>query len=70
MNNPIYVVISPVRNEEKFIENTITCMISQTLRPQRWIIVDDGSSDRTSEIIKKYARSKPWIQLVNRQDRG
>ena len=46
---PKYVVITPVRDEENYIRFTIQSMINQTLRPQEWIIVDDGSTDKTRQ---------------------
>ncbi|OQX72518.1 MAG: hypothetical protein B6D61_13585, partial [Bacteroidetes bacterium 4484_249] len=65
-----YVIISPVRNEEGFVEKTINSVIEQTIRPQEWIIVNDGSIDSTPEIIKKYINKHPWIKLANLEDRG
>jgi len=65
-----YVVITPVRDEAEFIEKTIHSMIRQTIRPTEWIIVNDGSTDRTAEIVAGYAEEHPWIKLVNRKDRG
>mgnify|MGYP002260221303 CR=1 FL=1 len=65
-----YVVVTPVRDEEKYIEHTINSMISQTCLPVEWIIVNDGSKDRTGEIIEKYARQFEWIHIVQREDRG
>ncbi len=67
---PRYVVISPVRDEEKYIEYTIKSMVVQTIRPQEWIIVDDGSSDRTGAIIDDYASNYGWIHSVHRDNRG
>jgi glycosyltransferase involved in cell wall biosynthesis len=64
-----YVLITPAHNEEAFIEKTLDSMSAQTLLPERWIIVDDGSSDRTAEIIQGYARRFSWIQLVQRPPR-
>lgn len=61
-----YVLITPARNEERFIEKTLYSMVAQTLLPERWIIVDDGSTDRTAEIVEKYAAHHSWIQLVRR----
>jgi biofilm PGA synthesis N-glycosyltransferase PgaC len=65
-----YVIISPVRDEELYIERTILSVASQSLLPLEWIIVNDGSSDRTGEIIDKYATRYPWIRTVHRRDRG
>lgn len=65
-----YVVVTPVRDEEKHIESTIQSVMRQTLVPVEWIIVDDGSSDKTAEIVKRYAASTPWMRLVQRPNRG
>jgi glycosyltransferase involved in cell wall biosynthesis len=65
-----YVVVTPVRDEEKYIEQTVKSMISQTIVPVEWIIVDDGSKDRTGSIIDGYAREFDWIRAVHRGDRG
>jgi len=59
-----YVLITPARNEETFIGQTIRSVISQTVRPQRWTIVSDGSTDQTDEIVKQYAAEHSWIELV------
>jgi poly-beta-1,6-N-acetyl-D-glucosamine synthase len=65
-----YVVITPVRDEEEYLPCSIKSIVSQTVRPQEWIIVNDGSKDRTGEIIDEAARNHPWIQAVHRKDRG
>lgn len=65
-----YVVISAVRNEEKYIERTIRCVVAQTIKPAEWIIVNDGSVDRTGELIDKYANEYEWIMTTHRDDRG
>lgn len=65
-----YVIISPVRDEEKFIEGTIRCILGQTIQPSEWIIVDDGSSDRTGAIIDAYAGEHAWIRALHRANRG
>ena len=65
-----YIIISPVRNEEKNIEYTLNSVLSQTIKPAKWIIVDDGSSDRTADIIKKYTQDNRWISLIQLADRG
>ena len=66
-----YVLITPARNEEAFIEKTLESMVTQTVLPERWVIVDDGSTDHTAEIVESYAKRHPWIELVRRvQDRN
>lgn len=59
-----YVLITPARNEEEFIELTIQSMIRQTYLPTKWIIVSDGSTDETDNIVKKYLPDHPWMELV------
>src|SRR6516165_12468776 len=61
-----YVLISPARNEEALIGKTLESVTIQTLPPERWVIVDDGSSDGTAQIVEGYAKRFPWIELVRR----
>jgi len=61
---PSYVLITPARNEEVLIAQTIESVIHQTIAPLRWIIVDDGSTDTTAEIAGGYLAKHPWIELV------
>ncbi len=64
------VVISPVRDESKYLRLTMDSMVAQTWRPAEWILVDDGSSDATPDIVREYAAKYPFIRLVHRQNRG
>lgn len=64
-----YVLITPARNEEAFIGLTIQSVVSQTVPPQRWVIVSDGSTDRTDEIVSRYAAQYPWIELIRMPER-
>lgn len=59
-----YTLMTPARNEEAFIEKTLQAVVAQTALPQRWIIVNDGSTDRTAEIVSQYAAAHPFIHLV------
>ena len=59
-----YVLVTPARNEESFIEGTIRSVIAQSLRPQRWVIVSDGSLDQTDEIVQRFVREHDWIELL------
>jgi glycosyltransferase involved in cell wall biosynthesis len=63
---PAYVLVTPARNEEQYVETTMQCVIAQTVQPVRWVIVSDGSTDRTDEIVGGYAAKHDWIQLVKR----
>lgn len=66
---PPYVLITPARDEAQFIELTIKSVIAQTVRPIRWVIVSDGSTDGTDEIVNKYAADYSWIELVRMPER-
>lgn len=59
-----YVLVSPVKDEEKYVETTINAVIRQTVKPLRWVIVDDASRDRTSEILRRYSERFPWIEVL------
>ncbi len=59
-----YVLITPAHNEERFITKTLDSVVAQTWLPERWVIVDDGSTDQTPEIVQTYAKRHPWIELV------
>lgn len=59
-----YVLITPARNEEANISKTIESVISQTTLPKKWVIVSDGSTDRTDEIVKGYLSANSWIEFV------
>jgi glycosyltransferase involved in cell wall biosynthesis len=67
---PSYVVITPARNEAKFVELTIQSIIAQTVRPLKWVIVSDGSMDGTDEIVRRYAEKYSWIELVRMPERS
>jgi poly-beta-1,6-N-acetyl-D-glucosamine synthase len=65
-----YVVITPVKDEEKYIEFTIRSIVKQTILPRQWIIVDDGSVDDTKKIIKRYSSEYTWIKGVYTNSQG
>ena len=64
-----YVLITPARNEATFLEQTIASVVSQTVRPLKWVIVSDGSTDGTDEIVGKHAALHDWIELVRMPER-
>jgi glycosyltransferase involved in cell wall biosynthesis len=64
VNRLSYVLITPARNEESYIEKTIRSVIAQTVAPMKWVIVSDGSTDRTDQIVVSYEGSIPWMELV------
>lgn len=65
-----YVLITAARNEEVYIKHTIESIISQTILPQKWVIVSDGSIDHTDEIVSEYAANYDFIQLVHKKTVG
>lgn len=66
---PTYVLVTPARNEAQFIEQTIQSVVAQTVRPLKWVIVSDGSTDGTDDIVKRYVADHPWIELVHMPER-
>lgn len=59
-----FALITPARNEVDFIGATIRSVVNQTLRPMRWIIVSDGSTDGTDDVVREFSRSYEWIELL------
>jgi biofilm PGA synthesis N-glycosyltransferase PgaC len=64
IEKPKYVLVTPARNEENNIERVLHSIITQTVLPLKWVIVSDGSTDRTDDIVKEYLPGNPWIELV------
>jgi glycosyltransferase involved in cell wall biosynthesis len=64
-----YALITPARNEARFIERAIWSVVAQTVRPVRWVIVSDGSTDATDDIVRKYMAYHDWIRLVRMPER-
>lgn len=64
MNSRRYIVVTPCRNEEKNLPNLVQSIVAQTIRPALWVIVDDGSTDSTPEIIKEAVKKNEWIKGI------
>ena len=60
-----FVLITPARNEAAYIEITIQSMIKQTVLPAKWVIVNDGSTDATSSIVRPYLADYAWMELID-----
>src|SRR6266436_8535183 len=60
-----YVLITPARNEERFIEKTIQSVVGQSVLPSKWVIVNDGSTDATARIVGQYLAQYDWMELVD-----
>jgi biofilm PGA synthesis N-glycosyltransferase PgaC len=65
-----YVLISPCRNEAQYMRQTLDSVIAQSVRPAKWVIVDDGSTDATPQILAEYREKHSWIAILTRSDRG
>ena len=63
-NSLTYVLLTAARNEATLIERTLSSVASQTIKPLRWIIVDDGSTDETNNIVHRYIAEHGWIELL------
>lgn len=68
--NRRYLLISPCRDEADYMRQTLDSVIAQSIRPAKWVIVDDGSTDESPQILAEYTRQHDWIQIVTRPDRG
>jgi hypothetical protein len=62
-----YVLITPAWNEESHLGELIQSVTAQTALPLRWVIVSDGSTDRTDDIVRAAAATHPWICLLRRE---
>jgi glycosyltransferase involved in cell wall biosynthesis len=65
-----YCIITPARNEERDLGKTIGSVVNQSIVPNTWMIVDDGSTDATGQIANEATRAHPWVRVVRRKDRG
>ena len=69
-SRPRYCIISPSRDEADYMRRTLDTVTGQTVPPDLWVIVDDGSTDRTPEILSDYVKRFPYIRVVRRENRG
>jgi len=69
-NRRRYVLVSPCRDEAKFIHRTLDSVAAQVIPPALWVVIDDGSTDETPRILEEYARKLPYLRVVRRTDRG
>ncbi len=65
-----YLLISPCRDEARYLRHTLDSVAAQSVQPEAWVVVDDGSTDETSAILEEYARRLPYLRVVRRTDRG
>jgi poly-beta-1,6-N-acetyl-D-glucosamine synthase len=65
-----YLLISPCRDEAQYLRRTLDSVAAQSVQPAAWVVVDDGSTDETPDILEEYARRLPYLRVVRRTDRG
>jgi biofilm PGA synthesis N-glycosyltransferase PgaC len=65
-----YLLITPARNEAEFAKRTLDSVAAQSVRPAKWVIVDDGSTDDTPRLLADFAAKHDWVEIVTRRDRG
>mgnify|MGYP000443983701 CR=1 FL=1 len=65
-----YALISPCRNEASFMRKTLDSVIAQSEPPELWVIVNDGSTDETGQILSEYSSQHEWIKVIAKSDRG
>ena len=65
-----YVILSPCRDEASLVRRTLDSVVGQTVPPTLWVIIDDGSSDETPQILSEYAAAHSFIRVLTRTDRG
>jgi glycosyltransferase involved in cell wall biosynthesis len=65
-----YLLVSPCRDEARYIRRTLESVAAQSVLPSLWVIVDDGSTDETPAILEEYTRKLPFLRVVRRDDRG
>ncbi len=65
-----YLLITPARNEAEFAQRTLDSVANQSIPPAKWVIVDDGSTDATPQLLAEFAAAHDWVEIVTRTDRG
>ena len=63
-SHPRIALITPLRDEEDYIEAMIVSIVNQQIRPAKWLIVDDGSTDKTPAIVRTYCQQFGFIELL------
>lgn len=70
MNTPILSIVLPVYNGEKYVSNAIDSIINQTFSDFELIIINDGSTDSTFDVLKEYQKKDCRIKVINRENKG
>ncbi|MCC6660736.1 MAG: glycosyltransferase family 2 protein [Phycisphaerales bacterium] len=70
MSGRRYLIVSPGRNEAKYMRRTLESVAAQSVPPALWVVVDDGSTDESPAILAEYRAKLPYLRVVTRPDRG
>ncbi len=70
MSSRRYCLITPCRDEARYARRTVDAIARQSVPPATWIIVDDGSTDSTPQILAESAARLPYLRVLRRPDRG
>lgn len=62
---PSFVILTAAKNEEDYLPKAIEAVVRQTVRPARWVIIDDGSTDDTAGVVRRAMLDHPFIELYS-----
>ena len=68
-SQPVVSVVTPAYNQAAYLPATIESVLAQDYSHIEYRVIDDGSTDRTDSIVRKYAAAYEWIELVRRPER-
>ena len=60
-----HLIVTPARNEAENLRRLGKCLVEQTWRPDAWLVVDNGSTDGTQDVVRDLGRAHNWIRLVS-----
>lgn len=63
-----YAIVTPCKNEEWNLPNLIKSVLAQTIRPVLWVIVDDGSTDKSGEILDQFEKEYDWVKVIHLEE--
>ncbi|AFV22946.1 glycosyl transferase family protein [Methanolobus psychrophilus R15] len=60
-----YIIVTPCKNEEKSLPGLIESVLNNTIKPNLWVIVDDGSTDSTPDILRDFEGKYGWVHIIH-----
>ncbi len=67
---PLVSVVTPYYNADEYFKQTYNCVINQTLENFEWIIIDDGSHEKSSQYLQSVIEGEQRIKLIRQENRG